>query len=130
MRSQQARARKAQKARAIRKDFERRRNINRHVPKMVKYQEEDRFEAKKRDGKVVFEKDVIKGQTILRPVMEVAGKKQVRLVIPVYRNRLKKGKFWEPKRDEVNRNVGMIGYPLPASFKRIAKAKRLELANK
>ncbi len=125
MKSQKSRAKKAEKAQARRKDFVKRRNINRNVPTKLHTEKIDTFQPKKtREGKTVFERDRMvvgkgkKAKTIntLRPVMEVSGQKSVTSKIPVYRNRHTKGQWWEPKRDETNRKIGMTGYPMSKKF--------------
>ena len=104
MRSQKSIVRKAAKKRANRKDFEKKRNINRNVPTIIHPQVEDVFKSV---TSVI--RDPKSRKTVHTVKKYLVGTKTKYRKIPVHQNH--DGNFRYAKKDEQNREVGMVFYP-------------------
>lgn len=109
MRNQKSIVRKAEKAKARRKDYERRRNINANVPKLHVEETKEVYRPKlDKAGK----HEIIRGSA----QVEHVGNKKVIVKKPLYKNH-EKNKPHEPLKDAQNREIGMIGYPMSKKFR-------------
>lgn len=100
MKSQKSINRKAAKAKARRKDFVRRKNINSNVPTIGVEEKVEVFSSKTVNGK---------------PQVEHIGYKTKIVKKPVYSHH-EKGDLYTPRKDEQLRDIGMIAYPKSRKF--------------
>ena len=111
MRNQRLMSKKAEKGKKLRRDYERRRNINANVPtdKLVKTREVYGMKLNTKRGGGKYEmKDG-------KPVLIHAGNKSIVVKVKHYRNHVK-GVPYDPLIDKYDRNIGMISYPKRRKF--------------
>lgn len=110
MRSQRSINKKAAKARARRRDFVWRKNINANVPMEAYTEKRELYQpvVDRHTGRAVISAD---GRAMIRHV----GYKEVTKKLPVY-NFHEDGKTHIPQYDDQNRMIGMIQYPKPRKF--------------
>lgn len=104
---------KREKAKARRKDFVKRSNINKNVPSVEVVHRVPTFSQKKENGKTVM-KTLIDGG--IRPEVEHYGYKLVKIKKKVYRQH-QLGDENEPAFDANRRRIGMVSFPLIKKYK-------------
>lgn len=134
MKSQRQVSRKTAKAKARRKDYVKRKNINKNVPSVVSQERvelyrnkriaiPERYERPKNARpKIITSKQVFDGEG--RPEIEYVGSK-LRTVKTKKYHRVSEFDPTKPARDLNNRVVGMIQYPKPRKYAQCKKMRVL-----